>query len=199
MAKVFYFSDNASSFRMAQKISQKLPHCEMIKITSSTTYGLIDDDVVGIVFPLYYDGLPDIVEIFLLNLQVTDTTHKFIAITRGVLLAGGVKKGLVNKLQSSVSYYEHITMGESFDIDLWKYASLKDKTRKNKQLDVKANKIVKSLANRALQRQYTLKDFWRFIIGPFQRNNISKENDDTCNSLFFVKKKAYNSRQTSIV
>lgn len=197
MAKVFYFPGTTTSCRMAQKISQEIPHCELILISNGASYGLIEDDVVGVVFPVYYDGLPGIVEAFLQKIQVANTSGLFVVTTRGVLLAKGVKKQLVSKLQSRVSYFQHITMGESFEIDLWKYASVKDKRRKNKQLEVSADKIVKSIMSRVVQRKYNLKDIL-FVMDRFRRIAKSDNRVNNSDSFFFAEKEVCISCQTCI-
>ncbi len=69
MAKIFYFPGTTTSHHMAQIIGQKIPDSELIKITFETNYGHIEDDIVGIVFPVFYYGLPEIVEVFLNHLQ----------------------------------------------------------------------------------------------------------------------------------
>ncbi len=153
MAKIFYFPGTTTSYHMAQKISLRIPDFELIKITFETSYGQIDDDIVGIVFPVFYYGLPETVEVFLKNIKVTKKAYFFIAVTSGVFMSNGIKKQLLSKLPYQVAYFQHKTMGESFDIDLWKYASAMDKRQKYKQLDVSADKIAKSVKNSVIQRQ----------------------------------------------
>ncbi len=153
MAKIFYFPGTTTSYHMAQIIGQKIPDCDLIKITFETSFGQIEDDIVGIVFPVFYYGLPEIVEVFLKNIKLTKKTYFFIAVTSGVFMSNGIKKQLLSKLPYQVAYFQHKTMGESFDIDLWKYASIRDKRQKYKQLDVSANKIMRSVKKSLIQRQ----------------------------------------------
>lgn len=163
MAKVFYFPETANSYRIAKIISLKIPDCELIKITSESSYTLIEDDVVGIVFPMYYYGFPEIVETFIKNIQRTNTSYVFVLVTRGVLLSGGVKKRLLRNLHPQISYFQHVTMGDSFNMDFWNYCSARDKEIRNKQFDVSVSKMAKSIRNRVIKKPFALMSFFMLI------------------------------------
>ncbi|SIR09457.1 hypothetical protein SAMN05920897_1385 [Alkalispirochaeta americana] len=67
MAKIFYFSGTGNSYLVAKKLGMKIENCELIKITYEIKREIYEDDIIGIVFPVYYFGLPKIVENFLIN------------------------------------------------------------------------------------------------------------------------------------
>lgn len=172
MAKVYYFPETANAYRIAKKISQKIPDCELIEITQNSSYNLTcDDDVVGIVFPVFYYGFSETVDTFMKNFQITNKTYLFVTITRGVYLPGRVKKQLLNKFQTHVSCFQYITMGDSFNLDFWNYSSAQDKKLRNKQFDISANKIAQSIRSRVIKKPYALMDFISLIKNCFSGND----------------------------
>ncbi len=86
MAKIFYFSGTGNSFYVAEKIAQETS-AELLEISKhllTSTNIPIDEDLVGLVFPLYAFGLPEIIERFLTQLSLTNPkTYLFIVITCG--------------------------------------------------------------------------------------------------------------------
>ena len=151
MAKVYYVPETANTYRIAKRISQIIPDCELIEITNETSYSLAEDDVIGIVFPVFYYGFSGTVDTFMKNLQVTNKSYVFVIVTRGIFLPRGIKKQLLSTLQPHLSYFQHITPGDSFNIDFWSYSSARDKKSRNKQLEISVNKIAKAIRNRVTQ------------------------------------------------
>ena len=118
--KLFYFSGTGNSFRVAKQLSEKLSDCALIRIQKDTSTQLIQDgDVVGLVFPVYYFGLPQVVELFLQNMSSKKKSYLFIVATRGVPIAGGLRNQLLKYTSNNLSYFQYITMGDNFNLDFW--------------------------------------------------------------------------------
>lgn len=182
MAKIFYFSATGNSYRIAKRLCQKIPDCEVTRITHKTTPRFIDDEVVGIVFPVYYFGLPEMVAAFLERIQITNTSYLFVIATRGVLGAGGVKNQVSKKIQGKVSYFQYVTMGDSFNLDFWNSSSEKVKDLRNRQSDIAVDKIAQSIQNREIRKKYALVDYLGFITDRFPRYGYKTYENKVYNS-----------------
>ena len=169
MAKIFYFSGTGNSYKVAQKLGIKIDDCELIKITYEIKNEIYEDDIIGIIFPVYYFGLPKVVEDFLINFDIESNSFLFVIATRGIPFAGGVRKQLINILGNKLSYFQYITMGDNFNIDFWNSSSNKIKELRNSQCDAIIRKIAMSINNRLSKRKFTLIDFLWFITHRFPR------------------------------
>ncbi|PKM66477.1 MAG: hypothetical protein CVU95_10870 [Firmicutes bacterium HGW-Firmicutes-2] len=169
MAKIFYFSGTGNSYQVAKKIGMRIDDCELIKITYKTRNIIHEDDVIGIIFPVYYFGLPEVVENFLFNFDFKSGSYLFVIATRGIPIAGGVRKQLVEILGNKISYFQYITMGDNFNIDFWDSSSIKTKELRNSQCDAAIPKIAMSINCRLEKKRYMLVDFLWFITKKFPR------------------------------
>lgn len=169
MTKIFYFSGTGNSYQVAKKLGTKIEDCELIKITDEIKHEIYEDDIIGIVFPVYYFGLPKIVEELLINFQLKSSSYLFIIATRGIPLAGGVRKQLIDILSDKISYFQYITMGDNFNIDFWDSSSNKIKELRNNKCDAIVQEIAVSINNRLKKRKFTFVDFLWFITKRFPR------------------------------
>jgi len=169
VAKIFYFSGTGNSYRAAKRLSEKISNCQLQKITSGTINEFDHDDIIGIIFPVYYFGIPKVVENFLINSNFNSDCYIFVIVTRGIPFAGGVRNQLLNILRNKISYFQYITMGDNFNIDFWNSSSDETKELRNRQSDIIINKIAISISNKIFKRKYTLVDFLWFITKNFPR------------------------------
>lgn len=169
MAKIFYFSGTGNSFHVAKKIGLGIYHCELINISYQTNIEISGENIIGIVFPVYYFGLPKVVEDFLNNIDFKRHIYLFVIATRGIPFAGGVRKQLVNILGNKMSYFQYITMGDNFNIDFWNSSSNKIKELRNSHCNTQIQKIVESINSRSNIRKYSLFDFMWLITKNFPR------------------------------
>jgi hypothetical protein len=158
--KLFYFSGTGNSFRIAKQLSDKLSDCSLIRIQKDTSTQLIQDgDVVGLVFPVYYFGLPQVVELFLQNMRYKKISYLFIIATRGVPFAGGIRNQLLKYTSANLSYFQYITMGDNFNLDFWNSSSNKVRLSRNKNSDREVEKIALAVSQRKKARRFALVDY----------------------------------------
>jgi ferredoxin len=169
MTKIFYFSGTGNSYQVAKELSMRINECELIKITYDVKNKIYEDDAIGVIFPVYYFGLPKIVEHFLNSFEIKKSSYLFIVATRGIPFAGGVRKQLINILGDKISYFRYITMGDNFNIDFWNCSSNKTKELRNIRSDVIISKIITFINNKTIKREFTLIDYLWFITERFPR------------------------------
>lgn len=163
MAKIFYFSGTGNSYRVARGLSDRLDNCELVRIDINEAIIDIDEDVVGVVFPLYYFGMPRIVESFFKNYRFKKDCYLFVIVTRGVPFAGGARRQLLDNLTNKISYLQYMTMGDNFNIDFWDSSSVRVRESRNKKADMAIEKIASLITNRKVKRGFVLVDYLWFI------------------------------------
>ena len=99
---IFYFTGTGNSYAAAIRLQQNL-HGDLISITDCVQNGEFvfapaDDEPVGIVCPIYYGGLPSIVNEFLEKVQFEDAPSYLF----GVLTYGGMMMGAGWRLEQKV-------------------------------------------------------------------------------------------------
>lgn len=82
---IFYFSATGNSLHVAKTIAGKLDECTVVSIPSlrSNIKVIADTEVVGLVFPTHYFGLPPIVSEFIGKLNMEGVKYSFAAVTSG--------------------------------------------------------------------------------------------------------------------
>jgi ferredoxin len=97
---LYYFSGTGNSFWLASLLQKELPDCEIrsiAKVVKESAFSPAEERV-GIVSPLYYFGLPEIVLRFVRQSDLSAATYIF-----GVITHGGppfVEGGAVEQLES---------------------------------------------------------------------------------------------------
>ncbi len=89
--QLYYFSGTGNSLAVAKTLANQLGECELIPIARVWQQDRIVTDAkrVGIVFPLYYVGLPKLVLEFVQKADFSSSTYTFAVITRGAPYVGG--------------------------------------------------------------------------------------------------------------
>lgn len=85
---IFYFSGTGGSLAAAKRIAEKIPEFSLQPIAAINDIYEIDSDEIGIIFPLYYAGLPRIVTRFIGNLKFKKTCYIFAVVTCGFPWSG---------------------------------------------------------------------------------------------------------------
>lgn len=82
---IYYFTGTGNSLYAAQKLNDFIDESSLFSIVKALNENdlTIDADVVGIVIPLYYGGLPELVVKFLENINIKKDTYVFAVATRG--------------------------------------------------------------------------------------------------------------------
>jgi ferredoxin len=77
---IYYFTGTGNSLKIAKDISQNIPDSEIRSIPAVLAQSKdipVDSENVGIVFPVYVDGIPVIVERFIGSLKLNQNTYIF--------------------------------------------------------------------------------------------------------------------------
>lgn len=82
MATIFYFSGTGNSLSIARGIAKKLD-AKLVSIVDAMGGENQKDDVVGIVTPIYFMDIPDIVKKFLRSYDFDKNSYIFTAVTCG--------------------------------------------------------------------------------------------------------------------
>ena len=77
---IYYFSGTGNSHYVAEVLSKSLQDT-MQSIESAQ--GIKQDEMIGIVTPVYFFGLPDIVKDFLERLSVSSKSYFYLVVTYG--------------------------------------------------------------------------------------------------------------------
>lgn len=114
--KIFYFTGTGNSYYIAREIANKL-NASLVRITKKNYNNIIiDEEEVGIVFPLYYSGIPKMVEQFILNNKFTKSDYIFAIENSGGFAGYSAKQinQLLKKQNKSLNYYNHIKMPANY-------------------------------------------------------------------------------------
>jgi ferredoxin len=95
---IYYFTGTGNSLMVAKKLSEKIENAHIVSIPKIMNQEkiLIDDDCIGIVFPLYYQVVPVIVQDFIKRLQFKENTYVFGIVTCGAKV--GISLTLLSEL-----------------------------------------------------------------------------------------------------
>ena len=113
MNKIFCFSGTGNSLYAANKIAAEI-NAEVANMKSG---GECNADVIGIVFPVYFWGLPKTVERFLGNISITNkSAYIFTVVTYGGFAVGvdGAVNELLKKQGVKLSYSAKVKMVENY-------------------------------------------------------------------------------------
>lgn len=82
--KLFYFTGTGNSFIVAKQLAERLQNCKLIPIVQMMKKEKVSSipEKVGFVFPLYYYGLPKIVNDFIQKIDLSNSEYHFAIITR---------------------------------------------------------------------------------------------------------------------
>jgi ferredoxin len=148
MATIFCFSSTGNSLYAAKRIAGKIDGdvVSMSEISVSS-----DDTAIGFIFPVYFWGLPRIVERFIKVLQIKDKeAYVFAVATYGGVVRGvlGRVKRLLTEKGVSLRYGKNLKMVENY-IPRYK---LNDSEAFRRQIDENIDAIAAAVRNRENNR-----------------------------------------------
>ncbi|WP_026884711.1 EFR1 family ferrodoxin [Clostridium akagii] len=100
---IYYFSGTGNSLKVAKNLAEKLGHTEVIPITSAIKENsgiLFSSERVGIVYPVYIWGIPQIVSKFIKKISKTNKINYLFAIATNHTQVAGSLMILANRLRS---------------------------------------------------------------------------------------------------
>ncbi len=101
--KIFYFTGTGNTLNLAKDVAKLLGKTELIKITYEMEFKQTDCDIVGIAYPVYCFGLPNIVTNFINKVKLNKDAYIFGLASYGGLLTNS---GNVLKKKLKANGYE---------------------------------------------------------------------------------------------
>jgi ferredoxin/protein involved in ribonucleotide reduction len=147
--KILYFTGTGNSLAVAKKFEAELLSIpQMIK---NNCYE-IEDDIVGIIYPVYANIVPNIVERYLKKSKIK-AEYVFVIATYGNM-AGGTLHKMRKILESNgnkADYYEHLLMIDNY-LPLF---DIKNQLSKlpQKNIEMNLNRIVNEINNRKIKKE----------------------------------------------
>ena len=166
---IFYFSGTGNTLKIAKDLDKTFDQCEMIPIVKSWRKKSfnIDTECVGLLFPLYYLGLPHIVKEFVKQLKVSSNTYIFTVITFYRSFRGDAihkLKKILGKANLNLSAGFYIRMPTNFiahyDVPLLK---------EQENLFYKASEKIKQIHKHIIDKHMKFDREPYFLLSPFIR------------------------------
>lgn len=105
MATIFYFSGTGNSLNMAREIAEKLDG-KLMPIVKAMNIEEFNDEVIGVVVPIYCMDIPNIVKEFLEKVKFSKESYIFQVVTCGGVegIAFNTTKKILEKKDLKLSY-----------------------------------------------------------------------------------------------
>lgn len=116
---IFYFTGTGNSLYVAKEISKSFPQCDIVAIPQAVDrkeFNYKDYSEVGFVMPLYFMGMPVMVNEFLSKLCIPNATYIFSVITRAYtkgLIFTEINKTLM-KQGKTLNYGKYISFPDCY-------------------------------------------------------------------------------------
>jgi ferredoxin len=137
---IFYFSGTGNSLQVAKDISEKIGECEVLNLAKYDMSQQITAERIGIVFPVYFWGMPNSVKAFLKKIKIENNPYIFAVATCGG--AAGAALIQVDNLLSAHNLKLHsgfiIRMPENYIL----YYNADSKEKQQKLFDKEKSKVV---------------------------------------------------------
>ena len=77
--KILYFTSTGNCLYVAKRISEKFKECELISISKAVKENnfKFNDDMIGIIYPIHYAGVPIQVYDFLSQIEINEESYLF--------------------------------------------------------------------------------------------------------------------------
>jgi ferredoxin len=144
---IFYFTGTGNSYRIAKQLSDLL-NAQLISI-ASYRHGKRDDlpfDTVGIVYPVYYANVPNVIREFCKNYHFKNTSYVYAVCNYG----GG--KGEAIKTTRDILKMSGISLSASFGMQMPQNAFLKKYENKEKVLNA-AEQMIRQISSVVSERK----------------------------------------------
>jgi ferredoxin/flavodoxin len=152
---VFYFSGTGNSLKVAKAIIQEFGNGELVSMAKLEKYNIINHyDTIGFVFPLYFAGLPKIVNKFISKLIFDNNknAYYYAIITFGGRFADNgisqLNELLIENHGIKLSYGEKIKIFSNYIIE---FDMAKDISGNMRRSDKELLKIISQIKNREVK------------------------------------------------
>ncbi len=117
---IYYFTGSGNSLKVARDLAEKMSHTKLVRITSKNMILAENNqyDHVGIVFPVYYYGLPVLVRRFVQKLKLDPEAYVYTAATCGGSVGAALKqmKALVENKGATLSAAFSVVMPDNYQV-----------------------------------------------------------------------------------
>ena len=162
-ATIYYFSGTGNSYNIAEKICGCLENSKLINIAGKQIPNHDNtSDVIGIVFPLYYFGIPIIAEEFFRQLKTPENAYVFVIVTRGQPMAGGAKRQLdtaFHAIGRTYDFFRYVTMGNNYPLHVFNGSNEKVKVHRNKKVGEKVLTFLADIKAKRQSRIFSILDY----------------------------------------
>ena len=152
---IFYFTGTGNSLKTAKDIAKKTntPDCNIVSIAKniSNIQTLNPQNVVGIIFPVYYCGIPKIVNEFLEKIDLSNACYLFIVALYGSTNGNGgcihQAKNILSKRGIKLNAGFYIKSVDNFILWTWDVPPVEKHEKIHKTTESKILKITEYITN----------------------------------------------------
>ena len=185
---IYYFSGTGNSLKVAKDLSEQLEDSKIVQISKNNMSILKDtqSDRIGIVFPVYFYGIPVMVKNFIENLQINKNAYVFAIATCGAMVGTSLDqiKKILNKKDINLSASFGIIMPGNDQLLYSPVAQEKqDKLFKNEQDQVyKIASTIKGNQQVEYKVNAIINAFGKLLYTTFKPKNVDKNfwTDEKC-------------------
>jgi len=175
---IFYFTGTGNSLKIAKDIGNNLNNSTVISIAKniSNVNRLNPKGTVGFVFPVFYCGIPQIVDKFLKEINLADVSYTFIAAVYGATAGNGgcihQVKNIFKEKQIELNSAFYVKSVDNFIVWTWDVPPTEKHDKLHKDACKRADFISKIVLNKTSYYDKSLVEY----IGPvlFRHKNFLK-------------------------
>jgi NAD-dependent dihydropyrimidine dehydrogenase PreA subunit/flavodoxin len=188
---IYYYTATGNSLYAAKTIAEKFDDCHMVSIPTIWEEKVIlpAADRVGLIFPMYYGGIPQLVKQFIERLDLSKVQYIFTVVTCGNALFSGVMHELQKLLKAkgktlNAGFYVNM-------VDTYLPIFTLPAEEKQRQIQVKADARISFAAEQIKNRRQEIAKeyFWlaclpihKFWLSRFDKIDRKFTNSDRCTS-----------------
>lgn len=196
---LLYFTGTHNSLMVARMIAEamsqrELGECEIMPISQFNTKEKLETDSLGIVCPVYWFGLPNIVRETVAKMNIKTGTYIYAVITMGSSAGNALPElsKLLEQKQNTLSYGACVKCPDNYTTMLGA-----QKVQKHKLILEEARKAIKEIASDICeQKENQIPKFHKFteLLFSSQRHSLAGQDkkfyvDETCNGCGLCEKK----------
>ncbi len=153
---IYYFSGTGNSLATARELKKNIFDCTLIPIAKVWKDEVIkiDSEKVGFIFPLYYWGLPKIIEDFIKKIDLSNANYIFCITTSGGKSSPDCipdkLKNILKKKKKILNAYFRIVMPSNYikEYDLDSNELTEKKIENSKSIIISISKLINSNKNK---------------------------------------------------
>lgn len=153
---IYYFSGTGNSLKVAKDLSEQLENSKIVQISKKNMSIFKDtqSDKIGFVFPVYFSGIPVMVNNFIEKLHINKDTYVFAVATYGGMAGISLKQieKILSKKDVNLSASFGINMPGSYQV-MYPPFSEEQQTKLFKNEREKLNEIVNVIKNNKIVKQ----------------------------------------------